>query len=391
MKKIISFLLCIITLVCLASCTPNTEVTDAPAAESVAQPQYEIKIGVLANQSSSFSNEEKRAVLGIKYAAEKKKSVTIGEQKYDLKLVISNYSKAQNSALEAADDLIASGVNVVIASLDGHDKVASKLKEANIPVIDYSSQSSKLLDENENIFTLCPSGLTKARFCALYAHKNKKSEKAYVISDLSSETSRENALYFKECFESYGKAANISYFEKDETDFSAFAKEIKKDGYDVIYAPIDPSCAQNLLAALNSGDCYADVISDNTWDTQQILNYGDNGFNIYIPSVSSASSNEDFDANYSKWIEADKDLLYLNGGISTASSACVLGYNAYNIAFLAAKKGKSSSSSAIADALKKGTFNIASSEISFGKDRIAKDAKFKMKVTDYDTNTLKFS
>lgn len=377
-------------LLLCSSCVSNSNSNNTPAEESITEKEeYVIKIGVLSNQSAGFSNEGKRAVLGIKYAAEKKKTVTIDEQEYDLRLEVANYTQTQSSALKAANELIAKGADIVIASFCGqYDKAAARLKEANIPVIDYFGQSSKMLEENENIFSLCTSAVTKARFCAKYAHKTKKSEKAYILCDISSTNSKESAFYFKESFEAYSKSAKISYFERDCVDFSSYAKEIRNGKYDIIYAPIDLFYAQNLLSALNKGDCYADIISDTTWDTPQLLSYGDNGFYIFVPSLSTAKSNDSFDTGFSNWIESDEDLRFINGGTSHVSSAAVLGCNSYNIAALAAKRSKDLSYSSLLNALKKGKFSTVSGQISFDSSRMANGVRLEMKFTDYDTNTL---
>lgn len=397
MKRIFSLILCAALIISLAACNITENPVNAPTestTEETTRPEEKnvLKIGVLVSQSENFSNEGKRAVLGIKYAAEKKKKITLGEEVYKVKLVVADTGSSGLSALEAANDMIHSGVNAVIASFSGgFAEAAKRLSQENIPIIDLSSESESITLESQNMFFLCPNSLSKARFCADYSNKTKNAEKVYILSDLANENSRACSLYFKERFESYGKKADIFYLENKKSSLADFAKRVKSSGYDLIYAPVSVSYAEELLSRLNTADCYADVIADDSWDTELILNYGDNGFNVCVPSSSRAVTDPELTSLFSSWLMNDEDLLYLNGGSKVCSPSSVRGINAYNLILSAVTKANSITPQAISQELKKISFSGVDGNTAFNASGFVKGVSYKMKETNYDYNTLDFT
>ena len=164
-----------------------------------------VKIGVFEPASGDNGAGGKQETLGIQYANQLQPSVDINGETYKVELVIADNESDTNKGISAAQDLVSSGVSVVLGSYGSAVSIAagSVFKEANVPAIGVTCTNPQVTQDNPVYFRICFLDPFQGTVLANFAYENGQ-RKAYCLSKLGDDYSVGLVKYFKEAFTELG-------------------------------------------------------------------------------------------------------------------------------------------------------------------------------------------
>ncbi len=312
-----------------------------------------VKIGIFEPASGDNGAGGKQETLGIQYANLQQPTVDINGGTYKVELVIADNESDTNKGISAAQDLVSSGVSIVLGSYGSAVSIAagSVFEEAGVPAIGVTCTNPQVTQDNPVYFRTCFLDPFQGTVLANFAYENGQ-RKAYCLSKLGDDYSVGLVKYFKEAFTALGGEVVEEQFPQGNSDFTSYVANAKAKGCDVFYAPVSTEAAALIIDQAEAQKLGMPILAGDTWDSNVILNAAKGkDVEINVTTFYQEGGNSDFDNGIKEWLESDSTALANNGGDTQIAAVSAMGYDAYFVALEAMKAAGSIEPEAILAAL----------------------------------------
>ena len=357
MKKVIALVLAMLMVFALCACGGNGDAGDKV-----------VKIGVYEPQTGANGAGGKQEILGMEYANAMCPTVDINGETYQIELVMADNESANEKAVSAATELIAEGVSVVLGSYGSGVSIAASdtFKEAGVPAIGVTCTNPQVTEGNEHYFRVCFLDPFQGTVHANFAKDVLKANTVYCLGELGNDYDQGLINYFKEAAEKLGMKVITESFPKDNSDFTSYLNNAKKEGAEAIFAPVSIQYAQLIVEQADAQGVEVPLLGSDTWDNNTIVGATvGKSTELYVSTFYAEGGNPDFEKGIKEWMNADAARLEKNGGNDMLSAVTVMGYDAYMVAVEAIKAAGSADAAAVMAALPGVTFEGISGAISF--------------------------
>lgn len=357
MKKVIALVLAMLMVFALCACGGNGDAGDKV-----------VKIGVYEPQTGANGAGGKQEILGMEYANAMCPTVDINGETYQIELVMADNESANEKAVSAATELIAEGVSVVLGSYGSGVSIAASdtFKEAGVPAIGVTCTNPQVTEGNEHYFRVCFLDPFQGTVHANFAKDVLKANTVYCLGELGNDYDQGLINYFKEAAEKLGMKVITESFPKDNSDFTSYLNNAKKEGAEAIFAPVSIQYAQLIVEQADAQGVEVPLLGSDTWDNNTIVGATvGKSTELYVSTFYAEGGNPDFEKGIKEWMNADAARLEKNGGNDMLSAVTVMGYDAYMVAVEAIKAAGSADAAAVMAALPGVTFAGISGDISF--------------------------
>lgn len=395
MKKVIALLLAFSVMLCLCACdnskndTSPSESTNISDINPLPQDKKLIRIGVFESVSGNKSMNANKEILGIKYAHEKNDYIQIGEDKYEIELVVADTKSTKQGAVEAAQFLVASSVSAVIGSSDALSlsKAAEIFKEASIPVFVPSVSYEGIFSKYSNIFSFATQNDKYAQKLAEYVCTTLGKKKTAIFSVLGDEESQSTAFYFKEKLESLGGKGVDFVIEKSTDDIYDYILGVQKNKCDSIFVALDAEYAEKFLSCAVENEIGLPIVSTYKWDVGKVFEaVKETSQLLYTFSFCMSDTTSEFDNAFREWMLNKKSLKALNDNSNVIGGVSVVSFDAYNFALKVIEKSKSTNAKEVLSCVSKTTLDGNSGKISFENSNILQRSVMYIKKTNNYTS-----
>ena len=356
MKKVIALVLAFVMVFALCACGGSDEKV--------------IKIGVYEPQTGANGAGGKQEILGMEYANSVCPTVNIGGVEYKIELVYGDNESNTEKAVSAATKIISEGVSVVLGSYGSAVAIAASdtFKNAGVPAIGVTCTNPQVTEGNEHYFRICFLDPFQGTLHANFAKEELKANTIYCLGELGNDYDQGLINYCKEAAERLGMKVITESFPKDNSDFTSYLNNAKKEGAQAIFAPVSIQYAQLIVEQANAQGIKIPLLGSDTWDNNTIVEatVGTNT-ELYVSTFYAEGGNADFEKGIKEWMNADSARLEKNGGNDMLAAVTVMGYDAYMVAVEAIKAAGSSDPAAIMAALPNVKYTGVSGEISFNE------------------------
>ena len=366
MKKFLALVLALLMALSLVACGNDAAPADGDAAASG---DKVVKIGVYEPSSGGNGAGGKKEVLGIEYANSVIPTVTIGGEEYAVELVEVDNQSENDKGVSAAQQLVSSGVSVVLGSYGSGVSMAAApvFEEAKIAAIGCSCTNPGVTLGNPYYFRVCYLDPFQGAVLANLAKDECDAKVAYVFTELGDDYSVGLGEYFTQECDKLGIEVVADQNPQGNTDMSGFVNAAKAANADVIFAPTSTTVASLLIDQAASAGI--PLIAGDTWDDAVILQSATKAgtevmFSTFYDEGASDAAAAFMDG-FKGWLNANSDKLTNNGGTDTVSAVSALGYDAYMVAIEAIKAADSADSDAIATALSGVKFTGVTGDVVF--------------------------
>ena len=156
MKKLFALLLTLAMVLSLAACGGNSGGSDGGSGSGASGSKV-IKIGIYEPSSGANGAGGKKEVLGIEYANTQVSTVTIGGEEYSIELVPVDNQSENDKGVSAAQQLVSSGVAVVLGSYGSGVSMAASdtFKDAGIAAMGVTCTNPNVTAGNDHYFRIC--------------------------------------------------------------------------------------------------------------------------------------------------------------------------------------------------------------------------------------------
>ncbi len=312
-----------------------------------------VKIGIFEPASGDNGAGGKQETLGIQYANLQQPTVDINGGTYKVELVIADNESDTNKGISAAQDLVSSGVSIVLGSYGSAVSIAagSVFEEAGVPAIGVTCTNPQVTQDNPVYFRTCFLDPFQGTVLANFAYENGQ-RKAYCLSKLGDDYSVGLVKYFKEAFTALGGEVVEEQFPQGNSDFTSYVANAKAKDCDVFYAPVSTEAAALIIDQAEAQKLGMPILAGDTWDSNVILNAAKGkDVEINVTTFYQEGGNSDFDNGIKEWLESDSTALANNGGDTQIAAVSAMGYDAYFVALEAIKVAGSIEPEAILAAL----------------------------------------
>ena len=356
MKKVIALVLAFVMVFALCACGGSDEKV--------------IKIGVYEPQTGANGAGGKQEILGMEYANSVCPTVNIGGVEYKIELVYGDNESNTEKAVSAATKIISEGVSVVLGSYGSAVAIAASdtFKNAGVPAIGVTCTNPQVTEGNSHYFRICFLDPFQGTLHANFAKEQLKADTVYCLGELGNDYDQGLINYFKEAADKLGIKVITESFPKDNSDFTSYLNNAKKEGAKAIFAPVSIQYAQLVVEQANAQGIKIALLGADTWDNNTIVEatVGKNT-ELYVSTFYAEGGNADFEKGIKEWMNADSARLEKNGGNDMLAAVTVMGYDAYMVAVEAIKAAGSSDPAAIMAALPNVKYTGVSGEISFNE------------------------
>lgn len=328
--------------------------------QSVDQPTPDIentnvvKIGVFEPSSGNSASGGKKEILGISYANREIPTVNINGTTYDVELVIVDNGSEKETAIAAANELVDSGVSVVIGSYGSYVSLAAShvFAKAGIPVIGASCTHPKITQQNDNYFRICIVDSLQATMLSDFAVEKFSAKKAYMLGEVGNEYDQGLMAYFEDNFKELGGEVKKDSFPKNNSDFTAYLNKAIEYEADVVFLPVSIAYATQILLQADSLNLDIPFLGADTLDDNKILDsLKESDISLYTSTLYNKGGDKVFDEKITEYINSNEDAKALNGGNDVISGVTAMGYDAYQLAIKAIEAAASVDSNKIKAAI----------------------------------------
>ena len=356
MKKVIALVLAFVMVFALCACGGSDEKV--------------IKIGVYEPQTGANGAGGKQEILGMEYANSVCPTVNIGGVEYKIELVYGDNESNTEKAVSAATKIISEGVSVVLGSYGSAVAIAASdtFKNAGVPAIGVTCTNPQVTEGNEHYFRICFLDPFQGTLHANFAKEQLKADTVYCLGELGNDYDQGLINYFKEAADKLGIKVITESFPKDNSDFTSYLNNAKKEGAKAIFAPVSIQYAQLIVEQANAQGIKIPLLGSDTWDNNTIVEatVGKNT-ELYVSTFYAEGGNAEFEKGIKEWMNADSARLEKNGGNDMLAAVTVMGYDAYMVAVEAIKAAGSSDPAAVMAALPNVKYSGVSGDISFNE------------------------
>ena len=296
-----------------------------------------VKIGVFEPASGDNGAGGKQETLGIQYANKVRPTVDIGGQTYKVELVTADNESDTNKGISAAQDLVSSGVSVVLGSYGSAVSIAAGkvFKEAGMPAIGVTCTNPQVTDGNPVYFRICFLDPFQGTVLANFAYEN-GARKAYCLSKLGDDYSVGLVNYFVEAFEALGGTVVEEQFPQGNSDFTSYVANAKSKGCDVFYSPVSIEAAALIIDQAEAQKLGMPILAGDTWDSNVVLEAAKGkDIELNVTTFYQEGGNADFDSGIKEWINSDSTAKANNNGNDQIAAVSAMGYDAYFVALAA--------------------------------------------------------
>ena len=356
MKKVIALVLAFVMVFALCACGGSDEKV--------------IKIGVYEPQTGANGAGGKQEILGMEYANSVCPTVNIGGVEYKIELVYGDNESNTEKAVSAATKIISEGVSVVLGSYGSAVAIAASdtFKNAGVPAIGVTCTNPQVTEGNSHYFRICFLDPFQGTLHANFAKEELKANTIYCLGELGNDYDQGLINYCKEAAERLGMKVITESFPKDNSDFTSYLNNAKKEGAKAIFAPVSIQYAQLIVEQANAQGIKIPLLGSDTWDNNTIVEatVGKNT-ELYVSTFYAEGGNAEFEKGIKEWMNADSARLEKNGGNDMLAAVTVMGYDAYMVAVEAIKAAGSSDPAAVMAALPNVKYSGVSGDISFNE------------------------
>ena len=296
-----------------------------------------VKIGVFEPASGDNGAGGKQETLGIQYANKVQPTVDIGGQTYKVELVTADNESDTNKGISAAQDLVSSGVSLVLGSYGSAVSIAAGtvFKDAGVPAIGVTCTNPQVTDGNPVYFRICFLDPFQGTVLANFAYEN-GARKAYCLSKLGDDYSVGLVNYFVEAFEALGGTVVEEQFPQGNSDFTSYVANAKSKGCDVFYSPVSIEAAALIIDQAEAQKLGMPILAGDTWDSNVVLEAAKGkDIELNVTTFYQEGGNTDFDNGIKEWINSDSTAKANNNGNDQIAAVSAMGYDAYFVALAA--------------------------------------------------------
>ena len=337
------------------------------AAASVSA-QNVVKIGVFEPASGDSGAGGKQEMLGMQYANYETPTVEIGGVTYEVQLVYADNGSSTDKAPSAAQQLVSSGVSVVLGSYGSGVSIAGSqyFADANIPAIGASCTNPQVTAGNDHYVRICFLDPFQGTVLANYAFKELGATVAYSLAELGNDYDQGLATYFKQAFEALGGTVIADSFPTGTSDFTSYLTNAQMYGAQVFFCPVSIAYSTQIIQQAASQGVEFPILGGDTLDSNVVANAA-KGTNVQVTVTTfyQEGANADFDNGFKAWLNSNSEALTNNGGNDMIAAVSVMGYDTYYTALEALKAAGSVDSAAVKSVLPGVTLNGVSGAIAF--------------------------
>ena len=359
MKKFLALVLAMLMVFSLCACGNDS---GSSSGDKV------VKIGVYEPLTGANGAGGKQEVLGMEYANSVVNTVEIGGETYKVELVTADNESDTSKAVSAASNLVAQGVSVVLGSYGSSVAIAGSdtFKDAGIPAIGVTCTNPQVTEGNDHYFRICFLDPFQGTVHANFAKEQLKADTIYCLGELGNDYDQGLINYCKAAAEKLGMKVITESFPKDNSDFTSYLNNAKKEGAQAIFAPCSIQYAQLIVEQCAAQGINIPLLGSDTWDSNVIVGATKGkDVQVYVSTFYQEGANPDFEKGIKEWINSDSKNLENNGGNDMLAAVTVMGYDAYMVALEAIKAADSSDPAAVMAALPGVTYSGISGDISF--------------------------
>ena len=359
MKKFLALVLAMLMVFSLCACGNDS---GSSSGDKV------VKIGVYEPLTGANGAGGKQEVLGMEYANSVVNTVEIGGETYKVELVTADNESDTAKAVSAASNLVAQGVSVVLGSYGSSVAIAGSdtFKDAGIPAIGVTCTNPQVTEGNDHYFRICFLDPFQGTVHANFAKEQLKADTIYCLGELGNDYDQGLINYCKAAAEKLGMKVITESFPKDNSDFTSYLNNAKKEGAQAIFAPCSIQYAQLIVEQCAAQGINIPLLGSDTWDSNVIVGATKGkDVQVYVSTFYQEGANPDFEKGIKEWINSDSANLEKNGGNDMLAAVTVMGYDAYMVALEAIKAAGSSDPAAVMAALPGVSYSGISGDISF--------------------------
>lgn len=360
MKKFLALVLAMLMVFSLCACGDGGD----SSGEKV------VKIGVFEPITGQNGAGGKQEVLGMQYANAQNPTVEIGGETYKVELVIADNESTTDKAASAASQLVAQGVSIVLGTYGSNVAIAGSntFKEAGIPALGVTCTNPQVTEGNSHYFRICFLDPFQGTVHANFAKEQLKADTIYCLGELGNDYDQGLINYCKEAAEKLGIKVITESFPKDNSDFTSYLNNAKKEGAQAIFAPCSIQYAQLIVEQSAAQGIDIPLLGSDTWDNNTIVGATKGkDVQVYVSTFYQEGANPDFEKGIKEWINGDAKNLENNGGNDMLAAVTVMGYDAYMVALEALKAAGSTDPAAVMAALPNVTYTGISGSIAFNE------------------------
>ena len=330
--------------------------------------QNVVKIGVFEPASGDSGAGGKQEMLGMQYANYETPTVEIGGQTYEVQLVYADNGSSTDKAPSAAQQLVSSGVSVVLGSYGSGVSIAGSqyFADANIPAIGASCTNPQVTAGNDHYFRICFLDPFQGTVLANYAFKELGATVAYSLAELGNDYDQGLATYFKQSFEELGGTVIADSFPTGTSDFTSYLTNAQMYGAQVFFCPVSIAYSTQIIQQAASQGVEFPILGGDTLDSNVVANAA-KGTNVQVTVTTfyQEGANADFDNGFKAWLNSNSEALTNNGGNDMIAAVSVMGYDTYYTALEALKAAGSVDSKDVKTVLPGVTLTGVSGAIAF--------------------------
>ena len=316
-----------------------------------------VKIGVFEPSSGDNGAGGKQEVLGVEYANTLKPTVNIGGTEYTVQLVNVDNQSDSSKAVTAAQELVSSGVALVLgsygsgASMAGGDVFA----EAGVPAIGLSCTNPNVTALCDYYWRICFLDPFQGSVMANFAN-SLGCKKAYVLTMLGEDYGNGLGYYFTTAFQGLGGEVVSETFTEGNSDFTAYINNAISNGCDVVFAPSATTYASLIIDQAASMNVTFPLLAGDTWESSVILEAAaGKKVDVYVSTFFDENDTSGpasaFVSGFKAWLNENADKKTNNGGNDIVAAVSALGFDGYNVALAALEAAGSTDPADIAAAL----------------------------------------
>jgi branched-chain amino acid transport system substrate-binding protein len=344
--------------------------SDAAATTTTDSGNKVVKIGVYEPASGDNGAGGKQETLGIQYANTVQPTVEIGGETYTVELEIVDNQSSTEKGPSAAQQLVSSGVSVVLGSYGSGVSIAASdvFKQGGVPAIGVTCTNPQVTEGNEHYFRICFLDPFQGTVLANFAYGDLSAKKAYCLAKLGDDYSVGVCNYFIEAFEALGGEVVYETFPDGNSDFTSYITNAKSQGCDVFFAPVSIEAAANIVEQADAQGLGLPMLASDTWDSNVVANAAQGkNVDIYVTTFYQEGGNPEFDEGFKEYLNNDSTAMTNNGGNDQLAAVSAMGYDAYFVALEALKAAGSTDPAAVQAALPSVTYTGVSGAISFNE------------------------
>ncbi len=343
-----------------------------------------VKIGVFEPASGDSGAGGKQEMLGMQYANFETPTIELGGETYEIQLVYADNGSSTDKAPSAAQQLVSSGVSIVLGSYGSGVSIAGSqyFADADIPAIGASCTNPQVTAGNSHYFRVCFLDPFQGTVLANYAFKELGATTAYSLAELGNDYDQGLVTYFKQAFEALGGTVIADSFPTGTSDFTSYLTNATMYGAQVFFCPVSIAYSTQIVQQAASQGVTFPILGGDTLDSNVVANAAKGtDVDVTVTTFYQEGANEEFDSGFKAWLNSSSENLTNNGGNDMISAVSVMGYDAYYTALEALKAADSTDSKAVMEALPGVTLTGVSGSIAFDEvgDAI-RDSAFVKKV-----------